>query len=50
MMKRNFFLKAILEPLLEENKKFFTSIFKDKLEIYLIKVIFPQINYRISKK
>ena len=53
MIKRNkFYFKDInLEPLLEENKKFFTPIFKDKLEIKnLIKAFFPEINYRISKK
>jgi hypothetical protein len=49
--KKTFYFENInLEPLIEENKKFYIPRLKDKLKINLIKVLIPEINYKIADK
>ena len=45
-----YFEKINLEPLIEENKKFYIPRLKDKLKINLIKILIPEINYKIAEK
>ena len=49
--KKTFYFENInLEPLIEENKKFYIPRLKDKLKINLIKILIPEINYKIADK
>ena len=49
--KKTFYFENInLEPLIEENKKFYIPRLKDELKINLIKIIIPEINYKIAEK
>jgi len=49
--KKTFYFENInLEPLIEENKKFYIPRLKDKLKINLIKILIPEINYKIAEK
>ena len=49
--KKTFYFENInLEPLIEENKKFYIPRLKDELKINLIKVLIPEINFKISEK
>ena len=49
--KKTFYCENInLEPLIEENKKFYIPRLKDELKINLIKVLIPEINFKISEK
>jgi len=48
--KKTFYFENInLEPLIEENKKFYIPRIKDKLKINLIKILIPEINYKIAE-
>ena len=48
--KKTFYFENInLEPLIEENKKFCIPRLKDKLKINLIKILIPEINYKIAE-
>ena len=49
--KKTFYFENInLEPLIEENKKFYIPRLKDKLKISFIKILIPEINYKIAEK
>ena len=49
--KKTFYFEKInLEPLIEENKKFYIPGLKDELKINFIKILIPEINYKISEK
>ena len=49
--KKTFYFENInLEPLIEENIKFYIPRLKDELKINLIKIIIPEINYKIAEK
>ena len=48
--KTFYFENINLEPLIEENKKFYIPRLKDELKINLIKIIIPEINYKIAEK
>ena len=49
--KKTFYFENInLEPLIEENKKFYIPRLKDELKINFIKILIPEINYKISEK
>jgi hypothetical protein len=49
--KKTFYFENInLEPLIEENKKFYIPRLKDKLKINFIKILIPEINYKIADK
>ena len=48
--KKTFYFENInLEPLIEENKKFYIPRLKDELKINLIKILIPEINYKIAE-
>ena len=49
--KKTFYCENInLEPLIEENKKFYIPRLKDELKISFIKILIPEINYKIAEK
>ena len=48
--KTFYFENIILEPLIEENKKFHIPKLKDELKINLVKILIPEINYKIAEK
>ena len=48
--KKTFYFENInLEPLIEENIKFYIPRLKDELKINLIKILIPEINYKIAE-
>ena len=47
--KTFYFENINLEPLIEENKKFSIPRLKDELKINLIKILIPEINYKIAE-
>ena len=49
--KKTFYFEKInLEPLIEENEKFNIPRLKDELKINFIKILIPEINYKIAEK
>lgn len=49
--KKTFYFENInLEPLIEENEKFHIPKLIDELKINIIKILIPEINYKIAEK
>ena len=49
--KKTFYFENInLEPLIEENEKFYIPRLKDELKISFVRILIPEINYKIAEK